>query len=257
MSKYRPVNAERDLERSQGREILLRQSFEMGDGQLVEVDTRVVLGKVTKVQGENARAGELAQEPGAVTIAPAESYPEDQCIFKNQGKTWLVVYASVPKSVRHSVGMAYIARLLQQPGKELHAAALRATVRGEEVIPLLGSAGDVLDERALKEYRARLTEVDEELTEAEAHNDLGRQEKLLEEREALYTEIGCAAGHQGRRRRAADDWERARQSVSAAIHRALRAMQKEHEPLWHHLQNALKIGEFLSYQPDQPTPWII
>ena len=31
---------------------------------------------------------------------------------------------------------------------------------------------------------------------------------------------------------------------------------RAHEPLWQHLQNSLQIGEFLSYQPDQPTFWI-
>ena len=55
--------------------------------------------------------------------------------------------------------------------------------------------------------------------------------------------------------RAADDRERARQAVSVAIHRALNAIKKDHEPLWQHLDNSLKIGEFLSYQPDQPTSW--
>lgn len=41
----------------------------------------------------------------------------------------------------------------------------------------------------------------------------------------------------------------------AAIHRALRAIKKEHEPLCQHLHNSLKVGEFLSYQPEQPTSW--
>ena len=71
----------------------------------------------------------------------------------------------------------------------------------------------------------------------------------------LNEEIARSTGLHGKNREASSDRERARQSVSAAIHRALKAIKKEHEPLWQHLKNALKIGEFLSYQPDQPTSW--
>jgi hypothetical protein len=199
---------------------------------------------------------ELPPEPADESFfGPAEAYPKDTRIFKNQGKTWLVVYDGMPKSVEHSVGMAYIARLLQTPGTDIHAAALRSTVSADGNVQLLGSAGDVLDARALKEYRSKMTELQEEIQEAERNNDLGRAQKLKEDLHAVTEEVARATGLGGRNRKAADDRERARQSVSAAIHRALRAIKKEHEPLWKHLKNSLKIGEFLAYQPDQPTSW--
>jgi hypothetical protein len=182
-------------------------------------------------------------------------YPKDTPTFQKQGKTWLVVYAGTRKSIGDSVGMTYIRQLLQSPGQEAHAIILRGVGATEGMTPIVGSAGDVLDGQALKQYRERLQDLDEDIREAEANNDLGRAERLKEESEAITAEIGRATGLGGRNRRAADDRERARQSVSAAIHRALRAINKEHKPLWQHLDNSLKIGEFLYYRPDQPTSW--
>jgi hypothetical protein len=186
----------------------------------------------------------------------AEKYPKDKRIFLNQGKTWFVVYDSIPKSVGDSVGMRYICHLLQNQEQEIHVAALRGVEAGEQGAPVLGSAGEILDEQALNEYRGRIAEIDEELTEAERNNDLGRNEALKNELADLYTEVARATGLRGRKREAVDERERARQSVSAAVHRALRAIKKEHNPLWQHLDNSLKIGEYMSYQPDQPTSWI-
>jgi hypothetical protein len=189
-------------------------------------------------------------------IGLAEHYPKDKRVFQKQGRTWFVVYDGIPKSVGDSVGMAYICHLLQYHGQEIHAAALRSAVTGEEGAPIFGSAGEILDEQALNEYRRRIVEIDEELAEAERNNDLGRIEALNNERADLYAEVARATGLGGRKREAVDERERARQSVSVAIHRALRAIKKEHEPLWKHLKNSLRIAEFLSYGPDKPTSWI-
>lgn len=207
-----------------------------------------------------ASKGTMALDWDHVVVHPgiglATEYPKDRRIFQNQGKTWLVVYEGVPKSVADSVGLAYICRLLQSSGQDTHAAALRGSVSGDGNVAILGSAGKVLDEQALKEYRDRLSEIDGELAEAQTNNDFGRVESLTKEREDLYAEVGRATGLRGRKREAVDERERARQSVSTAIHRALRAIKKEHEPLWQHLHNSLNIGEFLSYQPEQTTSWI-
>lgn len=188
-------------------------------------------------------------------IGPAEEYPKEHRVFKNQGKTWLVVYEGVPKSVGHSIGMTYICSLLQSPGREAHAITLRSLVMNKGDLLLSSSGGEMLDYKALKEYRERLRDIEEELREAESNNDLARKVPLKEELEALTAEIGRATGLSGRKRTGTDDRERARQAVSRAIYRALDAIKKEHEPLWQHLNNSLKIGGFLSYSPDRSVSW--
>ena len=197
---------------------------------------------------------ETEQVQAAVTLA--ESYPDDAHVFQRQGKTWLVVFGGTPKSVGHMVGMSYVAHLLQTPGQEIHAAALRGAVSGDGDAPVLGSAGDMIDDQALMEYKERLGEIEGELEEARANNDTGRVQVLTEEQAFLYAEVGRATGLHGSKREAVDERERARQAVSVAIHRALRAIKTEHKPLWQHLHGFLDIGEFLSYRPDRTTSWI-
>lgn len=100
-----------------------------------------------------------------------------------------------------------------------------------------------------------MREIVEELEKAHTAGDLASKESLIEEREGIREQLRGAEGSGGRIREASSDPERARQSVSAAIHRALKAIKREHKPLWKHLDKSLKIGNFLSYRPDQPTAW--
>jgi hypothetical protein len=188
-------------------------------------------------------------------VGPASEPPIDRRVFQKQGQTWSLVYEGVPKSVRHSLGMAYIRHLLQNPGAEIHAAALRSAVTGVEIAHLLGSAGQHLDPTALRSYRERVAEIDRDLADADSDHDLARKEALQADRELVLAELRRAVGLGGRRREAASGRERARTSVSHAVHAAFRAIQKEHEPLWRHLTNSVTVGEILSYRPDQPTAW--
>lgn len=182
-------------------------------------------------------------------------YPRDACIFRKQGATWLVVYAGVHKSIADSIGMSYIAHLLQLPGKDIHAAELRGCISGDGSTVILGSAGEEADMEALRDYRNRLREIDSELDEAKDNHDSARVELLTADRGHLLEELSRAAGLDGKPRDARSDSERARKSTSAAIHRALDAIEKEHKPLGQHLRNSLKIREFLSYRPDEIPIW--
>lgn len=184
-----------------------------------------------------------------------EEPPDDRPVFQDQGATWRVVYNGVTMSVRNSKGMTYIWHLLRNPETDIHAAKLRSLGVGEDNAIPLGSAGKILDDQALRQCREQVAEIDKELEKAEANHDLARIESLSEEGEALRREIARATGLFGDSREALSDRERHRKAVSAAIYRALKAIKKEHKPLWQHLENSLTIGEFLSYQPDQSTPW--
>lgn len=208
-----------------------------------------------------------ALDDGARLIASADAEPllresggalrvgaSDGCVFQKQGKTWRLVFEGVTRGVRHSNGMDYIAELLRNPNSEIHSARLRDVVAGERP-RALGSAGDVLDTEALREIKKRLDANKAEQEEAAELQDEVRQEKLQEEFDALRAAVARAKGLGGRKRQAASDLERARQSVSRAIHRAIRAISREHESLGRHLDVSLKIGDVLVYAPDRPVPW--
>src|SRR5206468_9812006 len=82
--------------------------------------------------------------------------------------------------------------------------------------------GPALDERAKHEYRQRLTELTEELDEANAFNDGERAARAQAEIDLIVDEISGAVGLGGRDRPVGSQAERARVNVTRAIESALR-----------------------------------
>jgi hypothetical protein len=77
--------------------------------------------------------------------------------------------------------MHHLARLLAAPGLEFHVLDLVAGDTDDPTaaarLPRAADAGTLLDDRAKQMYRRRLTEIEEDLEEARADNDLARQEQ--------------------------------------------------------------------------------
>jgi hypothetical protein len=184
--------------------------------------------------------------------------------LRQEGDVWRVAYAGREVQVRDQRGLRYLAELLRQPGKEIHsldlvraggagapsASAAAAGVAGEGSLSVargLGGAGEAIDAKARAAYRARLQELDEELAEAERHHDLGRQEALQEEREALFAELSDAARGGGG---VASDAERARVAVTKGLKAAQDKLAATHPELAAHLAATLRRGTFCCYQPD-------
>jgi hypothetical protein len=120
------------------------------------------------------------------------------------------------------------------------------------------SHGDeVLDRRAIAEFRRRLADIDEELAEAEMHHDVGRIGKLAAERQFLLDELAGAAGLGGRSRRMGDDVDRARKAVRARVRDAIAHVESAHPELGRHLARAVQTGTFCSYDPEVPVRWTV
>lgn len=201
----------------------------------------------------SAATGSLSLPWGQITNRLGVDSTAHDFVFQNEGRTWLVVYDGVRKSVPDQKGMEYIAYLLNNPGHEFPALTLRRLIDGVQVVE--GSAGEMADNRALGDYRREYREIEMDLEQARADNDLGREQQLSEKREALTVEIGRATGLGGRKRQAGDPQERARSAISKSIRRALDAIEPIHEPCALHLRNFLKIRTSLAYTPDQPITW--
>ena len=208
----------------------------------------------TRRLGDALAADRVSDTP---TAAPAyEPVPADACVFRREGKTWRVGFGGVVTSVGHTNGMEHIAELLRHPHREIHSVKLRDLVAGETP-RARGSAGAILDEQALREFRERLAEIGEEVDEAAARGDVVGQEALEEEREQILTQLRHAMGLGGRPREAADEFKNAQQAVSKALHRALKIIEKEHAELGAHLRLALQIGKTLAYTPDREIAWMM
>jgi hypothetical protein len=233
--------------------------------------------------GDRERAGELAAQAASVarelgmgTIAAradalaeggvrraAATVPRPS-VFRREGEYWAIAYEGDAFRLKDSKGLRYLARLLAERDRELHALDLVAGEHAperaaERVEPGLiasapGDAGEILDARAKTEYRRRLTELEEEAEEARALGDVERAALAEEERQVLVTELARALGLGDRDRRAASPSERARVSVTRAIRAAL-ARIREHSPtLGEHLERTIRTGTFCSYVPDPRAP---
>jgi tetratricopeptide (TPR) repeat protein len=185
-------------------------------------------------------------------------------VFRREGEYWSVVFDGRAVRLRDAKGMRHLARLLAAPGREFHVLDL---VRMEEGVservdspdPELagdgwGDAGEVLDTQAKAAYRQRLTELEEDLAEAEGWNDSERVSRVKEEIEFLTQELAGAVGLAGRDRKAASAAERARLNVTRAIRAAMGRIAENHPVLGEHLEATVNTGLYCSYNPDPRVP---
>jgi len=185
----------------------------------------------------------------------ASSSVEPENIFRLEGEAWMLKYEGKTALALGTKGLSYIRQLLGAPHRRLHASQLHAAVAGAEHVPTLGSAGEVLDREALAEYRERLRELAEEAAEASRDDDLSRCEEIEKQRQALVLELSAATGLGGRQRKAADDVDRVRRSISTAITRDVERIGALHPALAKHLGSSIDKGEFFSYGPERDVTW--
>jgi len=183
-------------------------------------------------------------------------------MFCKEGDFWTISYRDHTFRLKNMKGLHYIAYLLAHPGEQFHVHELAAVVdhatqagdtspRDSElrVANDLGDAGAILDRRAKTEYRSRRVELQGELAQAEAANDVGRAERILEELEMLEEQLARAVGLGGRDRKAADHAERTRTRVGKAIRNSLKSICENDSSLGHHLETCIRTGYLCAYRP--------
>ena len=179
-------------------------------------------------------------------------------VLRRDGGHWTLSYAGATVHLPHSKGLADLAALLVAPGRAVRAADLM--VAGDADVDArpggdgLGlGADDVLDATARRQLRARLTDLDEEIAEAESWSDPERAARARDERDAILAELVAATGLGGRPRRLGDQSERARKAVSARIRDALARIEREHPALAAHLRATVTTGTWCRYDPPPPV----
>ena len=145
------------------------------------------------------RPGRTGRAP---TIAPDEP-PASRNVFRREGDYWTVTFDGHTVRVRDLKGMRYLARLLADPGRELHVLDLVAAEIGRGAAvdsdrparpphSTLGDAGEMLDARAKDAYRRRLAEIDDDIEQAQAVGDAERAAQADAERDFLVRELARA-----------------------------------------------------------------
>ncbi|HEX6246223.1 MAG TPA: hypothetical protein VFZ64_00010 [Nocardioidaceae bacterium] len=188
----------------------------------------------------------------------------DVGVFRLDGDTRTVTFLGTTVLLRDLKGMQYLARLLAAPGREFHVLDLVSAVHGvavgrgrapEDGLRVgAGDAGPLLDDQARRAYRRRLTEVDEDIAEAEEMGDLERAALARADRDHLLAELARAFGLGGRGRTSSSGSERARVSVTRAMRYALKRIAEQHPVLADHLARTVRTGTYCAYEPDPRAP---
>lgn len=136
-------------------------------------------------------------------------------------------------------GMRYLERMLAEPGREFHVLDLVSVERGAlpantslDAARIDAQCGlEVFDSKAREAYRQRLTEVEEDIAEAESQNDFRRAELARADREFLVDELRRGVGLNNRARMVGDGVERARTGATRSLRYAINRIARHHPVL--------------------------
>lgn len=233
-----------DLHRRHGKDVLAalaeghkRYAREFQEGKLPD-SCLLVLAVPTRYRQPGA---------GAVPTVPT---------FRLDGQFWTITFEHEQTRLKDYVGLRHLARLLASPGRQWRCVDLLAHEAGHFDRAPSGSAGDTSDHQSIRQFRARLEQIKVELAEAATDGDVHSQVELRQEAEQISQHLKRETNNHGNPRKAADDDEKARQTVSAAMRRAMSTLAGKHTPLWRHLKKHLKTGLYCCYEPDPPLTWV-
>jgi tetratricopeptide (TPR) repeat protein len=191
--------------------------------------------------------------PPATTTTPAPVEPAPLSMSR-EGEYWAVAFEGTTLRLKDSLGLQYLARLVAAPGRELHVLELAAGAganAAETNVEIVdgGDAGELLDDEARAEYRRRLEDLRETVSEAESFGDAARASRARAEIDFLAAELGRAVGLGGRQRRAGGAAERARSAVQRRVKNALARLAEASPRLGQFLSVAVRTGNYCSYMP--------
>ncbi|HZP30447.1 MAG TPA: hypothetical protein VFC99_15955, partial [Acidimicrobiia bacterium] len=196
-----------------------------------------------------------AREIGLATVAAAGSEPVHaprvSASFRREGSVWALAFGGRVVQLPDARGLRDIASLLARPGEALSVLEL---ADGAGPGPAVRGA-PALDERARREIRARLRQLDADEAEAEARGDGERVALAREQRQSLAEAVARDFGLRGRPRLVGDPVERARKTVSTRIRRAITTIGRAHPELGRHLERSIDTGTWCAYRPAEPVDW--
>ncbi len=231
--------------------------------------TLLALARVVAKQGDLAMASKLLREAlpiaqeirdeataGQIAALLAQTSNVEsagRATLQPEGGVWHVAFNGKSVHVPDMKGLWHLRELVSRPRVPVPSLSLLAAPAEEPV--LVTDAGPMLDREALRQYRARLAELDEELDDAEAKHDAARYAKRSAERDALLQELARATGLGGKSRRAGSPTEKARLNVTRTIRHAVTHLSTALPELAAHLDESLATGVSCCYEPRVNIAW--
>ena len=154
-------------------------------------DARAATGLRADAAAEAAEQGMRLPEPTGRQTRAKPPTP----VWTRWGRHWRVELRGRSAVVEDMVGMRHLATLAANPGIDIPAVHL---VEPDRITTAGPVAQPVLDDEALRQYRARLRELTDELGAAEERGDARRAGTLRDERNWLLPEVAAATGLGGR-----------------------------------------------------------
>jgi tetratricopeptide (TPR) repeat protein len=185
--------------------------------------------------------------PTGPPSVPTPAAIDLESLLRRDGDVWAVSFDGSSFRLENSRGLEMLARLLAEPGREIHVLDLSGTTDPEALAAASSHAGPLLDAQAKQAYRQRLEGLREDLAEAEEWKDAARAARCREEIDALAEELARGVGLGGRDREAAKTTERARINVQRRLAHALKRIGEHHPRLAEILSRSLRTGTYCSY----------
>lgn len=231
--------------------------------------TLLAIARVAAKQGELATTSKLLRE--ALPLAEemrddatvqrivelmkktSQAKPAQSATLRHEAGVWQIVFNGKSVHVPDMKGFWHLRELVSRPREAVPALSLIAA-QSEEPLPI-SDAGPALDREALKQYRKRLAQLDEELEDAEARQDVARHEERTAERDALIAELSRATGIGGKPRRTGSSTEKARLNVTRTLRHVISYLTSTAPELAAHLDESLVTGACCSYEPHDDIAW--
>jgi hypothetical protein len=234
----------------------LRDALAAGAGGAGAAPATPVAGPVTPVGGVPAVGAAAVRAAGPAEPVEAGGPAEVVGTVGRRGRSWTLGVGDREVVVPDLQGMTYLVQLLTNPRVEISAAALVGD--GSDASSAVAAQGAIdqplLDPTALAAYRRRVTELEDDLAEAERYADDERAARARIELDAVVDELSRTTNRFGRARSFSSSNERARTAVQKAVRRTLDHIAQEDPVLGGALRDSVRTGRTCCYDPTPEAP---
>ncbi len=190
---------------------------------------------------------------------------EPAYLFRRCGDYWDLRFASSPMlHLKHSKGLNDISLLLRSPREFISAAVLMQAAGSPSSTVSMADDGlavdqgrglPLADEQAIRAVSAELALVEDELAEAKRAGQPDAWIDLEDRRDKLKGYLGSGSDRRGSPRATGGNAGNARTAVTKRVDAAFKQIQKHDNQLALHLEQSIKTGVALVYDPAVSVPW--
>jgi hypothetical protein len=202
---------------------------------------------------EESREADIARQIDELLRRISQAQSTNRAMLRPESGTWHIQYNGTDVHLPDLKGLWHLRELLTRPHQPVSALSLIGASSEERLAT--ADTGPLLDREALRQYRRRLAELDDELDAAALRGDRRRQAERSADREALIAELKRATGLGGRPRRSGSPAEKARVNVTRTIRHAIGELASRAPDLATHLEESIVTGISCCYEPRVDIIW--